>query len=174
MPAGRKPKYNAKLVDKICQLIEADSYTVKEICRMVKIHPATYYEWINEKPEFADIIKKAEAARTEVLAKEAEKSLMKLVKGYTETEHQVTTVGSGKFDVNGKEIPKIKEQKTVEKHFQPNTAAVIFTLTNTMPEKYKNTQSTELTGKNGKDLFAQLTDEELDARIKELERKAKL
>ena len=28
-------------------------------------------------------------------------------------EKHIVTVGSGKFDVNGKEIPRIKEQKTV-------------------------------------------------------------
>ena len=34
-------------------------------------------------------------------------------------------------------------------------------------------EKTELTGKDGKDLFANLTDDELDMRIVELERKLK-
>lgn len=83
----------------------------------------------------------------------------------------ITTVGSGKYDINGKEIPRIKEQKIVDKHYQPDTAAIIFTLTNGEPENWKNRQNNEVTGKDGKDLFGQLTDEELDARIAELEKK---
>lgn len=86
-------------------------------------------------------------------------------------EKHVITVGSGKFDVNGREIPRIKEQKVVDKHYQPDTAAIIFTLTNGEPENWKNRQNNEVTGKDGKDLFAQLTDEELDAKISDLEKK---
>lgn len=64
-----------------------------------------------------------------------------------------------------------KGTKIVDKHYQPDTAAIIFTLTNGEPENWKNRQNNEVTGKDGKDLFGQLTDEELDARIAELERK---
>lgn len=102
---------------------------------------------------------------------EAKKSLLKKIQGYTVQEKHITTVGSGKFDVNGKEIPKIKEQKTVDKHFQPDTAAIIFTLCNGEPDTWKNRQNNEVTGKDGKDLFVQLTDEELDKKIADLKRK---
>lgn len=169
--AGRKPKYNDKIVERICALIETDTYTVAEICRMVGIHRATYFEWINEKPEFADAIKKAQEARTEVMAVAAERSLKKLVEGYSVDETSITTVGSGRYDANGKEIARIKEQKTVKKHFQPNPAAVFFTLCNARPERWKNRQLNEVTGKDGKELFAKLTDEELDAKIADYERR---
>ena len=115
--------------------------------------------------------KKAEAERMAVFVVEAKRSLLKKIQGYTVQERHITTVGSGKFDVNGKEIPRIKEQKVVDKHFQPDTAAIIFTLTNGEPENWKNRQNNEVTGKDGKDLFGQLSDEELDARIAELEKK---
>ncbi len=173
MPAGRKPKYNDKIVERICKLIEADTYTVAEICRMVKIHRATYFEWLNTKPEFADAIKKAEEARTAFFVAEAKKSLLKKIQGYTVKEQHITMAGTGRYDVNGKEIAKVKEQKTVDKHFQPDTAAIIFTLCNCEPDKWKNKQSTELTGKDGVDLFAKLSEEELDAKIAELEKKLK-
>ena len=58
-------------------------------------------------------------------------------------EKHIVTVGSGKFDVNGKEIPRIKEQKTVDKHFQPDTAAIIFTL----PTQNRNAGATDKTRK---------------------------
>lgn len=169
--AGRKPKYNAEIAEKICSLIATDTYTVAEVCRMVKIDCATYYRWLNEKSEFCDAIKKAEAERMAFFVAEAKKSLLRKIQGYTVQEKHITTVGSGKYDVNGKEIPRIKEQKIVDKHYQPDTAAIIFTLTNGEPENWKNRQNNEVTGKDGKDLFGQLTDEELDARIAELEKK---
>lgn len=115
--------------------------------------------------------KKAEAERMAFFVAEAKKSLLRKIQGYTVQEKHITTVGSGKYDVNGKEIPRIKEQKIVDKHYQPDTAAIIFTLTNGEPENWKNRQNNEVTGKDGKDLFGQLSDEELDARIAELEKK---
>ena len=138
---------------------------------MVKIHQCTYFEWLKEKPEFSECIKKAEAERMAFFVAEAKKSLLRKIQGYTVQEKHITTVGSGKYDINGKEIPRIKEQKIVDKHYQPDTAAIIFTLTNGEPENWKNRQNNEVTGKDGKDLFGQLTDEELDARIAELEKK---
>ena len=155
---GRPTKYNKKIAEKICSLIATDTYTVAEVCRMVKIHPDTYYTWIKEFSEFSDAIKKAEAERMAFFVAEAKKSLLRKIQGY-------------KYDVNGKEIPRIKEQKIVDKHYQPDTAAIIFTLTNGEPENWKNRQNNEVTGKDGKDLFGQLSDEELDARIAELEKK---
>lgn len=169
--AGRKPKYNAKIAEKICSLIATDTYTVAEICRMAKISVSTYFDWLNRFPEFSECIKKAEAERMAFFVAEAKKSLLRKIQGYTVQEKHITTVGSGKYDVNGKEIPRIKEQKIVDKHYQPDTAAIIFTLTNGEPENWKNRQNNEVTGKDGKDLFGQLTDAELDARIAEYERK---
>ena len=64
------------------------------------------------------------------------------------------------------EIPKIKEQKAIDK-LQPDTAH-IYPLQGE-PENWKNHQRTELTGKDGKDLFNKLSDEELDAKIEDLE-----
>jgi transposase-like protein len=170
---GRPTKYKPKIAEQICALIEADTYTVAEICRMVKISRSTYFDWLNKFPDFSDAIKKAEEARTAFFVAEAKKSLLKKVQGYTVQEKHITTVGSGKFDANGKEIPKIKEQKTVDKHFQPDTAAIIFTLCNGEPANWKNRQNTEVTGKDGKDLFGKYTDEELDAKINDLENRLK-
>ena len=43
--------------------------------------------------------------------------------------------------------------RTIKKHAQPDTAAIIFTLCNKAPNEYQNKYNTELTGKNGKDLI---------------------
>ena len=53
------------------------------------------------------------------------------------------------------------------------TCALPISLTNGDPDHWRNRQTTEVTGKDGKDLFAQKSDEELEAMIQDLERKLK-
>lgn len=158
-------KYNKKTIEQITQLIRSDTYTIAEVCRQVGITQKTYHQWIAEHPEFVEAVELAKAELMQNLVKEAKKSLLKKIRGYEATETAVTTIP----DKDGN--PKIKEQKTYKKHIQPDTAAIIFTLTNGDPEHWKNKQSTEVTGKDGKDLFANKTDEELDKEIDELKRK---
>jgi transposase-like protein len=158
-------KFSKKTTEKIVELVKSDTYTIAEICRQVGISQRTYHLWIEEHPDFAEAIEQAKDERMQFFVIEAKKSLLKKIKGYDVVETHVTTV-PGK-DGN----PVIKEQKNVKKHIQPDTAAVIFTLTNGDPEHWRNRQSTEVTGKDGKDLFTQMTDEELDNAIAELKRK---
>lgn len=70
---GRPTKYNKKIAEKICSLIATDTYTVAEVCRMVKISDSTYYDWITRFPEFSENIKKAEAERMAFFVAEAKK-----------------------------------------------------------------------------------------------------
>jgi len=164
-------KYGKKTVQKIVGLIKSDTYTIAEICRQVGITPKTYHQWVNDYPEFAEAVEGAKEERMQAMVIEAKKSLMKKIQGYEVTETKVVTVpGKGK-DERGNPKPVIKEQTTTKKHIQPDTAAIIFTLTNGDPEHWRNRQSTEVTGKDGKDLFADKTDEELDNEIAELTRK---
>lgn len=158
-------KYGKKIVEQIVGLVKSDTYTIAEICRQTGISLRTYFKWIAEYPEFAQAVEDAKAERMQFFVQEAKKSLLKKIRGYEATETAVTTIP----DKDGN--PKIKEQKTNKKHIQPDTAAIIFTLTNGDPEHWKNKQSTEVTGKDGKDLFANKTDEELEKEIDELKRK---
>ena len=158
-------KYGKKIVEQIVGLVKSDTYTIAEICRQTGISLRTYFKWIAEYPEFAQAVEDAKAERMQFFVQEAKKSLLKKIRGYEATETAVTTIP----DKDGN--PKIKEQKTYKKHIQPDTAAIIFTLTNGDPEHWKNKQSTEVTGKDGKDLFANKSDEELDKEIDELKRK---
>jgi predicted CopG family antitoxin len=127
---GAVGKYNSELVDKICSLIEQDTYTIEEICKNVGIVESTYYEWKATKEEFSEAIKKAEKKRMEKLAVAARNSLMKLVCGY---EVINTKIKKGK---DSKVIEEVIETKNIE----PNTAAVIFALTNSDPDNFKNKQ----------------------------------
>ena len=164
-------KFSKKTVDMIVGLVKSDTYTIAEICRQVGITPKTYHQWVNDYPDFADAIEQAKAERMQAMAIEAKKSLMKKIQGYDVTETKVVTIPGKQKDEKGNPKPIIKEQTTTKKYIQPDTAAIIFTLTNGDPEHWRNRQSTEVTGKDGKDLFASKTDEELDKEIEELKRK---
>ena len=164
-------KFSKKTVEKIVGLIKSDTYTIAEICRQVGITPKTYHQWVNDYPDFADAIEQAKDERMQAMVIEAKKSLMKKIQGYDVTETKVVTVPGTKKDEKGNPKPIIKEQTTTKKHIQADTAAIIFTLTNGDPEHWRNRQTTEVTGKDGKDLFATKTDEELAAEIEELQRK---
>ena len=146
-------KYNKKIVKNICSLIKRDSYTIAEICALVGISKETYYQWIKNKPDFADAIKNAKGEYDEFIAAEAKKSLLKKIQGYTVQEKKVVMVEGKDKDETGKYKPKIKEQTIIDRHYQPDTAAIIFTLCNKAPNEYQNKYNTELTGKGGKDLI---------------------
>lgn len=164
-------KYGKKIVEKIVGLVKSDTFTIAEICRQVGITPKTYHQWMDDYPDFADAIEQAKDERMQFFVQEAKKSLLKKIQGYDVTETKVVTIPSKVKDEKGNPKPIIKEQTTTKKHIQPDTAAIIFTLTNGDPEHWRNRQSTEVTGKDGKDLFANKTDEELDKEIEELKRK---
>lgn len=164
-------KFSKKTVDKIVGLVKSDTYTIAEICRQVGITPKTYHQWVNDYPDFADAIEQTKEERMQFFVQEAKKSLLKKIQGYEVTETKVVTIPGKKKDERGNPKPEIKEQTTTKKHIQADTAAIIFTLTNGDPDHWRNRQSTEVTGKDGKDLFANKTDEELDNAIEDLKRK---
>lgn len=165
-------KYSKKLVEKIVGLIKSDTFTIAEICRQVGITPKTFHEWVNEYEDFAQAVEQAREELMQTMVIEAKKSLRKKLCGYDVEETRTVTVPDPKnLDEHGKPKAKIKERITTKKHVAADTTAIIFTLTNGDPDHWRNRQTTEVTGKDGKDLFAQKTDEELSAMIDELKRK---
>lgn len=162
-------KYSKKVVERIVGLVRSDTYTIAEICRQTGISQATFHRWKEEHEDFAQAIEEARDERMQFFVQEAKKSLLKKIQGYEVTETKVVTVPT-KGDPSK---PTIKEQTTQKKHIAPDTAAVIFTLTNGDPAHWKNRQFAEVTGKDGKDLFKNLSDEELEQEIEELEKKLK-
>ena len=123
-------KYNREIVSKIVCLIQTFEYTNFEVCQKTGISEATFYKWKNEKIEFLESIKKAEQARHEFYLNEAKKSLLKKIQGYDTTEIKETFEHS-----DGKDV--LKERIITTKHIQPDTAAIIFTLTNRDPQRWK-------------------------------------
>lgn len=137
-------KYNKKIVERICELMSVDSYTVAEICEMVGISERAYYEWQSKYADFADAIKKAQDKFDELMISEAKKSLVKMVQGYAVDETRTVTADTGKKDDNGKPIVRVKEHIVTKKHYQPNPTLIIFTLVNRDPDNWKNRQDTKV------------------------------
>lgn len=163
MTKKKMARYSKQIVQDICSLIEKDSYTNAEICKIVNIAESTFYEWKAKKPEFSESIKKAEEVFNGVIVSEAKKSLVKLIRGYSAQDKKTVTADTGKKDEDGKPIVKVKEHSVTEKHYQPNTAAVIFALTNRDPENWKNKYNNEMSGSvTVKSELESLSDEELD------------
>lgn len=166
-----KLKLTKTLRERIVEMLQSDTYTYKEICDACGITTRTFYLWREKFPDFDQDIKDAEDARMQEFVKIAKRSLRRKIEGYAVDETCVTTIPSRKKDEKGKPIPEIKEQKTNHRHVAPDTAAIIFTLTNGDPDNWRNRQTNEVVGKGGKDLFKDMSDAELDARIAELEAK---
>lgn len=166
-----KSKYTKKIADSIERLIidKEDTLTQSRMCAIVGISVDTLDRWKKNNAEFAERIKiakeNAEMVRRERILLLCDDKLEKLIEGYDYEEKRTVTIDDGA----GK--PKIKEQTITKKHITPSLGAIIHYQTNKDPRNWKNRQNNEVTGKDGKDLFAGLKDEELDARIAELEKK---
>lgn len=145
-------KYNNKLTEKICSLIEEDSYTVDEICTIVGISSSTYYYWKTNKSEFLDSIKKAEAVLNSKLLDDCNKSLRRLINGYSTDETKTVYMP-------GKDGPVIKEQIITTKEVSPNLGAIIHFQTNRSIE-WSNKQKVEV---SGKDLSAKIIVETINS-----------
>jgi hypothetical protein len=164
-------KYNRATVKRITDLISQDNYTVDEICSLSGIHPDTYYDWIQKKPEFSEAVSRARVRYDDLIVKEAKNSLLKKIKGYTVQETRTVMVDSGKPGPDGKSAPKIRERIITERYIPADTQMIMLVLTNKVPEEYKNRHTTELTGKDGKELLPArvLTKKEARELIEKLE-----
>lgn len=160
-------KYDKKTTGRIVELIRADTYTIEEVCRQAGVSTRTFYRWQEVYPDFAQLIGEAYEARRQTMVQEAKKSLLKKIQGYEVTETRTVTIP------NPMGAPTIKEMITTKKHVQPDTAAIIFTLTNADPKNWRNRHSTEVTGRDGADLFSAMTDEELERAIEEMKPRIK-
>ena len=130
-------KYDGKIVNKIYDLLSSDTYTIAEVCEIVGISERCYYDWQKNNSEFAEIIARARCRFDEIIVKEAKNSLRKKVNGYEVEERK--RVFSNKI---------LKEETIITKHFQPDTDAIKFVLTNKVASEYQNRQSTDISLKD--------------------------
>lgn len=162
MAMAKNRKFSQTRMSKILAAIREDSYTVAELCKIAGISERSYYYEVKNNADFAEAIKRAEEDFDDLIAVEAKKSLVKLIRGYTVEEKKMVRTDTGKKDEEGKPIVRVKEHAVTEKHYQPNTAAVIFALTNRDPDKWKNRLNSEVSADVAlKSDLEKLSDEEL-------------
>ncbi|HEY4326371.1 MAG TPA: hypothetical protein VGN20_20470 [Mucilaginibacter sp.] len=136
-------KYNKKIAETILELKASGNHSVTSICNHVKINRDTLYEWIKAHPEFSERWESAKTAYLDNLGELAQSGLAVLL-----TKHEYEEVTT-EYENDGTNQPKIKSVKKAKKFVMPSTAAVIFTLTNRLPENWKQKQAVEHSGKNG-------------------------
>ena len=170
MKQGTKLKETEKIAIalRICEKYALGTYTLDSCCDNEDITDATFYTWTKEIEEIRDAFKNAQTASENRYKKElkekAKTALTKLIEGF----ESVESFQEGTPDKNGK-ITTTKV--TTKKRFiGPNPIAVIFALTNVDSEYFKHKNETAVTGKIQVENVAKLTDEELEAQIKELEK----
>jgi len=126
-------KYNSETTERIYQLVCEGEYTQKQICKIVGIAEDTFYTWKKDKPEFSELLKKAEEEKYKSLKALAIGGFRKLLNG-------------AKFDEVTKELKKVDgenkliETKRVTKVIQPNPTSVIFALKNLDKENFEDVQ----------------------------------
>lgn len=129
-------KYSEALVNKICELIATDDYTINEICENVGISEATYHNWKNDKLEFLECIKKAENKRLELFKVEARKSTLKKITGFYYEDSKTVFVNDN-----------VKEKTVTKKYSPPDTTMLIFVLKNTDTDNFRDSKDIEFTEK---------------------------
>ena len=142
--AGRPRKYSE---ERALIVINArrNGETYETAAKRAGVAESLVYAWKERYLDFRERVKKAESEYEQTyvnnLLVDAKRSLGDLVRGFdvqeTKTEYESDAQGN----------PRIKKQITQTKHVAPNPTAIIFTLTNLEPERWKNRQTTDLTGK---------------------------
>lgn len=133
--AGCKGKYAEKsplILGYISQ-----GYSNKAAAEKAGINEATFYEWLNTKAEFSELVKDAQRQGDKVRINSVEAALYDAAKGF-EYEEVKTEYESRLNQVTGEYEPSIKKQVRTKKRVVPSTEAIKFYLSNKAPEDWKN------------------------------------
>ncbi len=111
---------------KLCALGAID----EDIADFFNVSVRTIYNWKNEFPDFAETLREAKLA----LDSKVVRSLFERATGYSHKDY--------KFAVHGGKITDVRE---FEKHYPPETAAIVFWLKNRQPALWRDKHHMELT-----------------------------
>ncbi|MDR0682028.1 MAG: hypothetical protein LBG15_09315 [Dysgonamonadaceae bacterium] len=141
-------KRNIKKARAICDLYATDKHTIESCCESEGVPYATFYCWVTPcrkgyVQDIQELYKKACEERQENRKRSIEErklsigekalvALEKKIEGWT---WQETTQENG------------KATKIVDKFQVPDTASIIFSLTNAFEDDFKNRQNTDITTK---------------------------
>lgn len=119
-------KYSKELENKLVSLIEEDTYTITDICKILNIGRKTFYRWRDDKPEFAEAISTAMENREERMRLLARQAMKKRLDGYKLVETK-TVYATNKNAEDGSEM-YVKEYVVKDKYCVPDTSAIAFAL----------------------------------------------
>ena len=145
MAGGRPTKYKAEYADlayKFCLLGATD----KDLARNFEVDEATVNRWKEDHPEFCKSLKAGKEEADAVIASK----LFHRAKGYSHPEDKI-------FNDNG--IPLVVP---TTKHYPPDATSMIFWLKNRQPQKWRDKQEHELSGKDGAPIEIDLSGLTLD------------
>lgn len=125
---------NDKIKERLIELVAEDTYTVDEICAIAGTTTTTFYEWLKKDAEFSKEIKNARTVARQNFGVIAKNSLRRLIEGFETTD----IIEAEKLNRQGEKIKTVTRTTKIHK---PDTAAVIFTLTNVDPTNWKNRQN---------------------------------
>jgi hypothetical protein len=135
-----------------------DGLIDEEIAGKIGIAPSTLYLWKDKYLEIAEALKKGK----EVIDFEVEQALLKRALGYSYKEQTYERVWNPTLN----KYIKVNT-KTVTKQVVPDTTAQIFWLKNRKPDKWRDKQEIEHSGKMT--IEQEMTDAELEKAIKAYE-----
>lgn len=147
----RPSKYETHIVPRFNEIRDwcQEGLTNEQMSEKLGIHPASWYEYANKHPAFAELINWSKS----VTINRVETSLFKLAMGY-EYEEIKTIVEE---DKNGKKRTRIEK---VKRHQPPNPSAISFYLKNRAPNEWNDRREivvdTKVLEQQRKQLFLQL------------------
>lgn len=119
-----RPEYK-KQAGKLCALGAID----EDIANFFGVSLRTIYNWKNEFPDFAEELKDAKM----LLDSKVVRSLFERATGYSHKDYKFVTHGG-----------KITDVKEYQKHYPPETAAMVFWLKNRQPALWRDKHHMEL------------------------------
>lgn len=151
MPGGRPTKYKEEYNELVYKLSLLGA-TDREMADIIGVGEKTLNNWKEAHPEFLQSLKEGKENADANVANRLYQRAM----GYEHPEDKI-------FNDNGLPliVPTIK-------HYPPDPTAAIFWLKNRQPQKWRDRKEHELSGPGGGPIQAQMSDEELDIKIKKL------
>lgn len=135
-----------EIVNRICDLYKTGHYTIESCCNEVGISDRTLKVWTDENSEISDIYKKAKEQhgkhRRDGIREKATNALEKLLESYWVTEEEIEETYDKNKKLTGR---KIRYKK---RWIQANVTAVIFSLKNTDPANWNETQTIDTGGES--------------------------
>jgi transposase-like protein len=156
---GRPTKYRAEFCEQAREMIRWGGFSQAKLARIFGVGKGTVTDWMKAHPEFERAIQEGQDLYT---VKEAERCLVKLVKGfrYREKKYERDSVVDDNGKIVGWEMV-LTEERT--KQVPPNVKAITTYLQSRAPERWPNVKNIELTGANGGPVRSEYKIEFVDA-----------